>query len=209
MTDASLRALSVLRSAEHFQWHVIPLLAFVLYVYVAEAQKRNWRIVLAGLLLWVAEFDWEILNALLLKITGYAPLWSTPGDSAYVILVGLNIEICMMFAVAGVVALKCLPEDRALRVRGVPARLIVPLAWGLFCVFVETLLNQAGALVWDWPFWNWPNVYLIVVGYTAPFGAIVWVHDRLSVRAIAIALAAWTAADALQWLVFATWLRWI
>ena len=41
MTDASLEALAKLRSPDYFQWYVIPLLAFVIYVYFSEIEKKN------------------------------------------------------------------------------------------------------------------------------------------------------------------------
>jgi len=209
MTAASLAALDRLRSPDHFEWYLVPLLAFVIYVYTTEIEKRNWHAVLAGLLFAAAEFTWEILNALLLVLTDYAPLWSTPGDSAYVILVGLNIEIYMMFCVAGVVLFKMLPADRHRRIFGVPNRVLIPAALGLFCMFVEVLLNQWDALVWDWPFWNWPNVYLLFFGYTLPFLGIAWVYDKLSLRTKAVALGVWLAVDIACWILFVNILHWI
>ncbi|MGO4456529.1 hypothetical protein AB4039_04235 [Streptomyces sp. M-16] len=69
--------------------------------------------------------DWfnEIWNAPVLHFTGRAPVWGAPGgDSAYLILIGLNIEICFMFSVLGVVAAKLLPADKSLRVLSLPNR---------------------------------------------------------------------------------------
>ena len=56
MSDSALQALSILRDGSQFKWYVIPLLAFVFYVYVVEAEKRNWNIILAGLAFW--GMDW-------------------------------------------------------------------------------------------------------------------------------------------------------
>lgn len=209
MTAASQAAMARLRSPEFFEWYLVPLLAFVIFVYASEVEKRHWHSILAGLLFALAEFTWEILNALLLYLTQYAPLWSTPGDSAYVILVGLNIEIYMMFCVAGVVLFKLLPADRNLRICGIPNRWLIPVLLGVFCMFVEVLLNQWDALAWDWPFWNWPNCYLLFFGYTLPFLGITWVYDKLSLRAKAVALALWLAVDVLCWIVFVNLLHWI
>lgn len=209
MTEASIQALSILRSPDNLRWYLIPCLAFVLYVYFVEVEKRNWSVVLTGLLFYAAELGWEMLNALVLHFTQRSAVWTTPGDTAYLILVGLNIEISMMFAVAGVIVAKSLPGDRAKKLLGLPNRLVVPVAWGLFCAFVEVLLNRGGLLVWEYPWWNWPNVYAVLVGYTAPFLMITWAHDRLSIRAKGWAFAIWAAADVVAWIVFVNILRWI
>jgi hypothetical protein len=42
------------------------------------------------------------------------------GDTAYLILIGLNIEIRFMFAIMGVAATLALPEDRKIKILGVP-----------------------------------------------------------------------------------------
>jgi hypothetical protein len=49
MSDFAMQALARLRDGSNFQWYVIPLLAFVFYVYTVEAEKRNWNLILAGL----------------------------------------------------------------------------------------------------------------------------------------------------------------
>jgi uncharacterized membrane protein YczE len=209
VTESSRQALEILRSPDHFSWGLIPLLAFVIYVYTVEAQKKNWHMILAGLILYAAELAWEMFNALVLTFTDHAPLWSAPGDTAYLILVGLNVEISMMFLVSGVIVCKSLPKEKNAKVLGLPNRLVIPLMWGLFCVFVEVLLNRAGALVWDWPFWNWPNIYLIVVAYSATFYLTVWVYDHLSLRVKTTTFAIIVATDLLAWILLVPVLGWI
>ena len=131
MTDASLEALEILRSPENLQWHLVPLFAFVLYVYFVEVERRNWHVLLASLFYYAAEICWEMLNGLVLHFTEHSAVWTTPGDTAFLIFVGLTIEISIMFAVAGVIYLKSLPEDRGMKVLGMPNRLILPLTWGV------------------------------------------------------------------------------
>ncbi len=156
-----------------------------------------------------AEFCWEMFNALVLHFSDYAPLWCTPKDSAYVILAGLNIEIAFMFFMAPIVLFKSLPADKSLKIAGVPNRIFIPIVWGLFCVFVEVLLNRAGALVWDHWFWSWPHIYLIVIVYVTPFLVITWVYDTLSLQAKAKWLAIWGALAILGFILFAMVLHWI
>ncbi len=52
MTEHTLQALAILRDPGQFKWYVIPLLAFVFYVYTIEAEKRNWPVIMAGLAFW-------------------------------------------------------------------------------------------------------------------------------------------------------------
>jgi hypothetical protein len=56
MTDASLKALSVLRDPSHLQWYVVPLLALAVYLYAVEVERKSWDLVLTGLILWTGEF---------------------------------------------------------------------------------------------------------------------------------------------------------
>lgn len=209
MTEASQRALQLLRSPDHFQWYLVPLLACILYVYAVEVQRKNWHLILSGLILSAAEFTWEILNALVLHFTRYSAVWTTPGESAYLILVGLTIEIWMMFFVAGVIVLKSLPEKRDQRVLGLPNRLLIPVAWGVFCSFVEVLLNRWGVLVWAYPWWNWPNISLVVLGYSLPFLLITWVYDRTSLTVKGCILVSFMVSNTILWVIFACMLSWI
>jgi len=209
MTEAALSALENLRSTDHLSWYVIPLLTFVIYVYAAEVHKKNWHIVLTGLLFFLGEFAWEMFNALVLHLSGFSALWVTPGRSAYIVLAGLNVEIMSMFAVAGVILAKSLPEDEKLKIAGIPNRILIPLLWGLFCVFVEVLLNQAGMLIWDYWWWSWPHVYLIVFVYVAPFFLVRWIYDRLSLKTKTRGVYVLLAVDVAAWVLFVNILHWI
>ncbi|MYW18133.1 hypothetical protein GT039_21730, partial [Streptomyces sp. SID2955] len=104
MTEDARAALEHLRDASQFKWYVIPLLLLVLYAYATEVQRRDWNVLFAGLALWGMDWFNEIWNALVFHFTGRAPVWGARGDTAYQILIGLNIEICFMFAVMGIVA---------------------------------------------------------------------------------------------------------
>ncbi len=187
-SDAALQAYNQLRSLDNFQWYVVPLLVFVIYVYSIEIRKRNWNRVYCGIGLFAGELIWEMTNALICYFSGYSGLWVTPGESAFIIFVGLNIEIAFFFALLPIVVFNCLDafkRDEKITIfgKGIPNRLLIPLILGLACVFVEVLLNQWGALVWDWPFWNWPVIPLIIVAYTLPIYFITWVYDHENLRA--------------------------
>lgn len=209
-TEATQRALSLLRSPDHFQWTVVPLLAFVIYIYFVEVERKNWNVLLAGLAFYGLEWFLEIANALVLHFTRYSAVWTAPGGTAYLITVGLNIEISFMFAVAGIAYAKALPKDRSLRILGIPNRWFFVVVNSLFCVLVEVILNFWGALVWSYSWWNWPNVWLIVlVGYMPYMIFSFWVHDTPSMRAKVTAVTAVWAVDAACLVVFLGVLKWI
>lgn len=209
MTPESLAALERLRSPDHFQWYVVTLLAFVVYAYVEAARRGEWDKVTLSLAFWAGEFIWEMVNALVLHFSGWSALWTTPGDSAYVIYVGLNIEIAFMFAVAPLALLSLLPAERDAKILGIGNRVFIPLAFGLFCVAVESLLNAWGALVWSWPYWRWPHVEFIVVAYCLPFLLLAWLHDRWNLRARVVAFVVTVSAAVACHLVLGVSLGWI
>jgi hypothetical protein len=209
-TDAARRALAILRDGGHFQWHVIPMLLVVLYVYTSEIERRNWNVLFAGLALWGADWFNEICNALVLHFTHHAPVWSAPGGTAYLILVGLNLEISLMFALMGVVVAKTLPADPAARVLGLPNRWLVALGASVFCVLVEVWLNAIGQLTWDYWWWNVRTPWLIlVVGYLWFFALAFWVHDMPTIARKVRTVVALYAVDVTGLVLFAGVLKWI
>jgi uncharacterized membrane protein len=168
-THASLEAMRILRDGSLFRWYVIPLFALVLYVYAVEIERRNWNCVFAGLAFWGMDWINEIWNGLVFHFTQYAPVWSAPGRTAYLILIGLNIEICFMFAIAGVVVAKTLPADKSMTILGLPNRWFIAVTGSVFCVVVEEFLNAVNALIWDYRWWNVRAPWLIIVLGYLPF----------------------------------------
>jgi hypothetical protein len=210
MTEASQQALKILRDADLFQWYVVPLFALVVYVYAVEIERRNWSIVFAGLAFYGMDLFNETWNALVLHFTDRSAVWTTPGATAYLIFVGLNIEISFMFAVAGVAFAKLLPADKSLTILGIPNRWFFAVANSIFCVFVEVLLNRAGALVWEYPWWDFPNIGLIVlVGYLPFMVVSFWVYDMERIRSKIATVAVIYAVDLTAIILFASLLNWI
>lgn len=198
MTDSARTALEHLRHTDTFRWYVVPLLLIVLYAYAVEVERRNWNVFFAGLALWGMDWFNEIWNALVLHFTGRAPVWGAPGGgSAYLILVGLNIEICLMFAVFGLVAAKLLPADRTLRVLGLPNRLVLAAAGAAASVGVEMVLHQVGALTWDWSWWGVGMPLPIwLIGYLPFFLVSYWVHDMPSLKSKVLVVGTLLGLDA-------------
>ena len=209
-TPFAEQAQAILRDPSQFQWYVIPLLAFVLYVYTVEVEQRKWNVVLAGLAFWGMDWFNEIWNGLFFHFTQHAPVWGAPGDTAFLILIGLNIEICFMFATAGVIFSKMLPADPAMKILGVPNRLFIAALGSAFCVFVEVFLNAADALTWDWPWWSRGAPWLIFLfGYLHFFLVAFWVHDMKSLKQKIVTLGAIYGVATVSLVVFGGVLGWI
>ncbi len=210
MSDFALQALSRLRDGSNFQWYVIPLLAFVFYVYTVEAEKRNWNLILAGLAFWGADWLNEIINGLVLHFTGYAPIWTEPGPTAYLILIGLNIETMFMFAVAGIIWTKMLHPKKDFKYLGILNRWAVALFGSVFSVLIEYLLNSVHALTWDYSWWNRSTPILIfLLGYLWFFVFTFWVYDMKEFKRKLQVVGALWAVDLIALIVFAGLLRWI
>lgn len=209
-TDYARQALEILRDGSQFQWYVIPLLALVFYVYVTEMEKRNWNLVFAGLAFWGMDWINEIVNSIFFHLNGRAPFWGAPGNTAYLILIGLNIEIMFMFAIAGIVWSKMLLPEKGAKILGLPNRWFVAIAGSAFCVFIEVLLNAVNALTWDWPWWDANSPWLIFLfGYLTFFVVAFWVHDMDTLkRKITTVGTIWTLVLLLV-LVFGVGLHWI
>ena len=209
-TESAQQALAILRDGSQFQWYLIPLLALLFYVYAIEIEARRWNVVFAGLAFWGVDWFNEIWNGLVFHVTQFAPVWAAPGDTAFLLLIGLNVEICFMFAIAGVVFSKILPRDTSLRIFGMPNRLVLGLAGSIFCVIVELWLNSVGALTWDYAWWNARVPWLIVpFGYLHFFLVAFWVHDMGDLRRQARTVGGIFAFDAICLVVFGAALGWI
>jgi hypothetical protein len=191
LTESAAQALSILRDGSLFQWYLIPLFALVVYVYSVEIERRNWNLVFAGLAFWGMDWINEIWNSLVLHFSGFAPMWGAPGKTAFLILVGLNIEIMFMFSIAGIAFGKMLPPDKKLKILGIPNRIFLAVANSAFCVVVEIWLNSVGALTWEWRFWTASSpIPILLFGYLHFFLVSYWVHDMKTVRAKVITVGA-------------------
>ena len=209
-TLSAAQALKILRDGSQFQWYVIPLFALIVYVYAVEIERKNWSLVFAGLAYWGMDWFNEIWNGLVFHFTQYAPVWGAPGKTAYLILIGLNIEICFMFAIAGITFAKMLPADRHLRILGIPNRLLFAVTGSAFCVSVEVLLNSVGALTWDYPWWNAGAPWLIfLIGYLTFFLVSFWVFDMDSLKKKVMMVGAIFAVDVISLVLFGAILGWI
>ncbi len=139
--EATQQALSILRNGETFQWYVLPLFALVLYIYFNEISKKNWKGVAAGLALYMVHWLYEIGNALIQHFSGHA-LWTVPTGTAFLLLVGVGIELSMMFSIAGLVMSKLLPADPKAKLLGINNRLVFAIGNAAFAGIPGDISSQ-------------------------------------------------------------------
>jgi hypothetical protein len=204
-TEATELALSILRTGGNFEWYVITLLALVIYVYYNELAKQNWKGIAAGLTLYMVHWTAEIINALIQHFSGHA-LWTVPTGTAFLILIGVGIELSLMFSIAGLVASKLLPEDRKLRVLGINNRLLFAIGWAAFFSIFEIFLAKTPAFVWVYSWWGAGPVFVLVY---IPFFTISLYSYDWRFRTQWIVIGTLGVINALALIIFAGILKWI
>jgi hypothetical protein len=203
--EATQMALSILRSGDLFQWHIITLLSLVAYVYLNEISKGNWKSIAAGLALYMVHWFVEIINALIQYFSGHA-LWTVPTGTSFLILVGVGIEISLMFSISGLALSKILPLDRKMKVLGINNRLFFAILNAAVYSIIEIFLVRTPTFVWVYPWWGAFPVFITV--YIPFFAAAFYCYDwqpKTQIKFIGSLLA----INALMLIVFAGILGWI
>jgi len=203
--EATQLALSILRTGDNFQWYVITFLALVVYVYFNEISKGNWKGIAAGLALYSVHWFYEILNALIQHFSGHA-LWTVPTGTAFLLLVGVGIELSFMFSIAGLVMSKLLPADPKLKLLGINNRLLFAVGNAAFFSIVEIFLAKTPTFVWVYPWWGAFLVFITV--YIPFFLAAFYCYDWKPKTQTAF-IGTVAAVDVLMMIVFAGILKWI
>jgi hypothetical protein len=176
--DFVREAQSILRDPSNFSWAMVTLLGLVIYIYAVEVGRGRWDIVLAGIAFLMMDAFNEMVNSAIFHLTDRAPLWTVTGDTSYLILIGLSIEIVLLFAISGVAFVKQLPDDPKQKILGMPNRFALVAFFSIFCVLVEIVLVELGIFHWDYWWWNKPFIPLIVIfGYGTFFAVAAWVYD--------------------------------
>jgi len=203
--EVTQQALSILRSGDFFQWYVITLLALVIYVYTNEISKKNWKGIAAGLALYAVHWFYEIINALIQHFSGHA-LWTVPAGTAFLLLIGVGIELSFMFAIAGLVLSKLLPADPKLKILGIPNRLLFALGNAALFSIIEIFLVKTPAFAWVYPWWGALPVFITV--YIPFFLAAFYCYDWTPKKQVAF-IGTFFALDAVALILFAGPLKWI
>lgn len=207
MSDYSKSALQILRNPQAtLKWYIVPLLLVVMYIYYKQIKEKNWNVVLGAAALWGMDLFNEIWNSIVFHATGFAPVWATPagtGDTALLLLIGYNIEICFMFAIMGIVVCLSLPEDCQKKILGIPNRIFYILVYTTLAVIIECFLNYSGILTWEYSWWSISCPWLIwLIGYAPFFTMAFIVHDMKKRKNQLIALGCIFGVDIVLLVVF-------
>jgi len=175
-TSNAQQALSILRDTSNFQWYIIAIFLIIFYIYATEYEKKNWSGIAAGLTYLFLNTFAEVVNSIFFVATQYAPLWAAPGNTAYLFLIGLNIELIFMFCLIGLATSKFLPEEKDKKFFGINNRVVMAGIFAGISLLVEVGLNMIGALTWDYWWWS-IQCPLVIFGYFSFFLIAFWVYD--------------------------------
>jgi len=203
--EGTAMALSILRSGNPFQWYVITLLALTIYVYINEASQKNWKGIAAGLSLYMVHWFVEIVNALIQHFSGHA-LWTVPTGTAFLILVGVGVEISLMFSISGLMLSKLLPADPTMKILGINNRLFFAVANAAFFSIFEIFLVKTPTFLWVYPWWGAFPVFITV--YIPFFLAAFYAYDWQPKTQI-LFIGSLFGINAVSLVVFAGVLGWI
>ena len=164
--QATQDALDILRSGDLFDLSIIFMIVVVLYIYFNEFNKKNWGTIVAGLSLYTIHWLVEIINSVIQAVSGHA-LWTVPAGTSFLILIGLGIELNLMFAIAGIAQSKLLPEDPkesmfSIGKIAVPKPLAIGIGNALIASIIEIFLIFTRSFVWVYEWWNAITVFIFV-----------------------------------------------
>ena len=174
----------VVRNTNHFNWTFIFILAVVFYVYWSELHKKNYEAVFAGLALYGVHWMYEIVNAIIGKISGY-PLWAVSNESStFILLEGVSWELSMMFSLAGIISYKMMPKDRSKHYltfngkwKGIDCRLMVAIEMALLFALFESFLAATSNHAFIWVYKWWGVIPVFITTYIPFFLASNYVND--------------------------------
>ena len=201
-SDYTQSALTILRNPElTMHWYIVPLFVITLYVINKELAEKNYKVVLGAFALWGVDIFNEIWNSMICFSSGWAPVWGTPvgvGNTAWLLMIGYNIEISIMFIFMGLMACHSLPKDSKKKILGINNRIVYACVLTTTAVIVECFLNYCGVLTWEWSFWQRSCPWILwLIGYLPFFSAAFYVYDRPTVKDAAKVTAGILAFDAI------------
>lgn len=154
LKPAADAAKAAVRGVGNFDWTFIALLAFVVYVYCTELKNKNYKAISAGLALYMVHWFYEIINAAIGGVTGYA-LWTvSPESTSFILLIGVSWELSMMFSIAGLATSKLLPDDPKAKIAGINNRWLFAIGNAALFSAIEIFLATTPAFIWVYPWWG-------------------------------------------------------
>ena len=152
-------ALAAVRDPSNFNWTTIFFLAVVVMMYISEYKKGNHNAIASAIALYSVHWFYEIVNAVIRYFTGYA-LWTVSADSSsFILLIGVSVELSMMFAIAGFTS-KLLPEDKDMKIFGINNRIVFAIGSALLFSVIEIFLAWTPAFIWVYKWWGAIPVFI-------------------------------------------------
>ena len=187
----------IVRSTENFNWTFIFILSVVFYVYWSEINKKNYKVIYAGMALYGVHWLYEIGNAIIAHVFGY-PLWSVSNASTtFILLIGVCWELSMMFSLAGIISFKMLPEDRNMRYfakdgkGGISCKLAGALSMALLFALFESFLAGTSNHSFIWVYKWWGVLPVFITTYIPFFLASNYVPDMEPKKRNAFLIGVW------------------
>ena len=202
LTQQALTSCAVERIFSGMSFHCLP---WFIYVYTNEISKKNWKGIAAGLSLYLVHWFYEIVNALIQYASGHA-LWTVPTGTSFLLLIGVGIELSLMFSVAGLVLSKVLPEDPKMKILGVNNRIFFAVVNAALFSIIEIFLAKTPAFHWVYSWWGAVPVFITVY---IPFFVVSFLCYDWKPKVQRIVIGALFIVDALMMIVFAGILKWI
>lgn len=163
------------RKTDNFNWTFIFILAVVIYIYISEYKHKDYKAIAAGLALYMVHWFYEICNAIICHVTGYA-LWTvSPKSTTFILLIGVSWELSMMFAICGLALHKLLPDDPKAKVFGINNRFLFSISNAAAAGLLEVFLASTPAFIWVYPWWGAIPVWITT--YIPFFMAAAYVPD--------------------------------
>ncbi|MEA3366459.1 MAG: hypothetical protein U9Q79_12535 [Candidatus Hydrogenedentes bacterium] len=137
--------------------------------------------------------------------SGHA-LWTVPAGASFLLLIGAGVELSMMFAVAGLIFSKVLPEDPKRKILGINNRIVFAVGNAAFFSIFEIFLVKTPAFHWVYPWWGALPVFITV--YIPFFLAANFAYDWQPKRQN-VFISSLFVVNAAMLVLFAGVLKWI
>jgi hypothetical protein len=211
MDQAVNNALGILRSTHTANWSLAIIMCVIFYVYAVEAGRKNWYLFLFSIgWLAVELMVLELPNSLLIHFSnGTKFLWLSSTNTNYLFMAGINIEIFMSLALGTLAFLKLLPEDKELKIWGIPNRYLFVVGASFACFLAEQIWNQTGLLLYHFTYWP----IVVFFGYWIIWYLIVWFYDtlkeKLTLKQMVITAGGLVVIEVITFVIFGVILEWI
>lgn len=163
------------RETTNFDWSFIFIFTVVIFIYFTELKNKNYKGLVAALAMYGVHWIYEIVNAIIQSGSGFA-LWTvSPESTSLILLIGVSWELSMMFAVAGLIMSKLLPDDKDKLILGMNNRVFFAILNAAFFSLFEVFLAGTPAFIWVYPWWG--SIPVFVTTYIPFFLAAFLLYD--------------------------------